>query len=525
MATANIRAVITADDRASPVLKKFGDGIDKSSGRVRGLTQSLKNNTVAIAAVAAGSTVAFSKLTGVLGDTINAANRYQAAFTGLRSIARAFNQDADKATDAARSLAQDGLMSVTDAATGLKNLLASGFSLDQSITLMKRFKDSAAFGKQAALTFGQAIAGATEGIKNGNSILVDNAGVTKNLSVILTEAGFSAQDLMRASTDASVRQALFNGILKETAPMLGDAARLSDLYAGKQAKLSTQIEILKARIGESLQPVLANLLTKMEPLIAQITRWIEKNPKVVATVLLITTAAVGLTAVLATLGIAIIGVTAALGAIASPVVLVTAGIVAMSASVVVLIKQWDKLSIAVRLAMIGILGPVGIAVGVIRSMQNTFVRAFNAIRGAASGAFNFIRNINWGSAITGIGTSIGNAIIGKIESGLRAALSVLPGNIESRVNLPRFAQGVQDFSGGMAIVGERGPEVVNLPRGSDVIPNHQLGGVGANINLSVNVGVYAGTEIEKRKLAQELYKSLTDLASMRGQSVSQLLGG
>jgi hypothetical protein len=48
---------------------------------------------------------------------------------------------------------------------------------------MNRFKDSAAFGKQGALSFGEAIRGATEGIKNGNSILVDNAGVTKNLSV------------------------------------------------------------------------------------------------------------------------------------------------------------------------------------------------------------------------------------------------------------------------------------------------------------------------------------------------------
>jgi hypothetical protein len=41
---------------------------------------------------------------------------------------------------------------------------------------MNRFKDSAAFGRQGALEFGQAIVGATEGIKNGNSALVDNAG-------------------------------------------------------------------------------------------------------------------------------------------------------------------------------------------------------------------------------------------------------------------------------------------------------------------------------------------------------------
>ena len=40
--------------------------------------------------------------------------------------------------------------------------------------------------------------------------------------------------------------------------------------------------------------------------------------------------------------------------------------------------------------------------------------------------------------------------------------------------VPGFATGVQNFQGGVAMVGERGPELVNLPRGADVIPNYQL---------------------------------------------------
>lgn len=39
-----------------------------------------------------------------------------------------------------------------------------------------------------------------------------------------------------------------------------------------------------------------------------------------------------------------------------------------------------------------------------------------------------------------------------------------------KLKVPGFASGVQDFSGGPAIVGERGPELLNLPKGSDVIP-------------------------------------------------------
>lgn len=38
-----------------------------------------------------------------------------------------------------------------------------------------------------------------------------------------------------------------------------------------------------------------------------------------------------------------------------------------------------------------------------------------------------------------------------------------------------FAQGTNYAPGGMAVVGEQGPELVNLPKGSQVIPNHNIG--------------------------------------------------
>jgi hypothetical protein len=45
-------------------------------------------------------------------------------------------------------------------------------------------------------------------------------------------------------------------------------------------------------------------------------------------------------------------------------------------------------------------------------------------------------------------------------------------------DLPRFAKGTSFAPGGMALVGEEGPELVNLPRGSQVIPNDMIGGRG-----------------------------------------------
>ncbi|WP_180901762.1 phage tail tape measure protein [Martelella soudanensis] len=70
---------------------------------------------------------------------------------------------------------------------------------------------------------------------------------------------------------------------------------------------------------------------------------------------------------------------------------------------------------------------------------------------------------------------------------------------------PAHATGTNFTQGGMALVGERGPELVNLPRGGEVIPRHRIGtalsagaanasGTVNNINLGgINIAVPEGT--------------------------------
>lgn len=72
-------------------------------------------------------------------------------------------------------------------------------------------------------------------------------------------------------------------------------------------------------------------------------------------------------------------------------------------------------------------------------------------------------------------------------------------------NFPGFAEGVDNFAGGMAIVGENGPELVNLPRGSDVYPN-------AALNATTNApaqGVTQQFNIEAH------YKTIQDELTLR----------
>jgi len=71
------------------------------------------------------------------------------------------------------------------------------------------------------------------------------------------------------------------------------------------------------------------------------------------------------------------------------------------------------------------------------------------------------------------------------------------GKTVKNLDIPKFANGVTNFSGGLAMVGEQGAEMVRLPRGSDVVPNNKLGGNTINLYISGNNVLDKNDVIEK----------------------------
>jgi molecular chaperone GrpE (heat shock protein) len=73
--------------------------------------------------------------------------------------------------------------------------------------------------------------------------------------------------------------------------------------------------------------------------------------------------------------------------------------------------------------------------------------------------------------------AIGDLIKSLADMAIQQGFQMLFGNLlggGSGFKIPGFANGTNFAPGGLALVGERGPELVNLPRGSQVIPNSQL---------------------------------------------------
>lgn len=239
---------------ASDAVKKFGTQGAESGRQIESGMDRAQKGVQALAAEVLRGVAALAAYRAVVANSVTAANQYESALLGLASVARFAGEDIDATLNKAAALTADGLLSVSEAALSLKNLLARGFTTEQAVQMIARFKDSAAFGRQASLEFGQAVVSATEGIKNENSILVDNAGVTQNVSKMweayAAQIGVGVQKL----TQAQKREAEYAGVLRETEGQLGNAALASDSLMGAQARMRKATNDAAIAFGQALTP-------------------------------------------------------------------------------------------------------------------------------------------------------------------------------------------------------------------------------------------------------------------------------
>ncbi len=198
----------------------------------------------------------------VTGKAVQEAKELENALIGLQSVAGNLGQNVDFITNAAKELSADGLIPLSQTAASLKNLLATGLDGQKAIEVFKALRDSAAFNRQGQLELGEAIVGASEGLKNDLSIKIDNAGITKNLSNITKEYAKEIDKSVVQLTDAERAQAKYVGILKEARVFQGDYNNLLITFSGAQSKASGEFKFLLAEFGQFItqSPVAVTIL-------------------------------------------------------------------------------------------------------------------------------------------------------------------------------------------------------------------------------------------------------------------------
>lgn len=238
-------------------LKKAERGFDVPTGGGIGVGASIATSAAFAGALRIGS------------QALDTYRELELAVKGLEGTARAFNQDARQATEAAKSLAADGLVTIERASQTMKFLISTGFSVSDSLEIAQGIKDTAAFNNVIG-DMGQAMVDSAKGMKTGSIELIENAGLTVRLGAEMQKLGFNTADLTDETKKLEAAEALKGIVLKDTAKFAGDSARALDTYSGAKAQAASATRELMAAIGQSL----ATTFTPFLKMLADGARWV-----------------------------------------------------------------------------------------------------------------------------------------------------------------------------------------------------------------------------------------------------------
>lgn len=293
-------------EKAKQEMRELGNDADKAKRKFEGLESAL---------TAIASTAAFSKLRSAIKDVIAESDKLYNSMTGLIEVAKGVGQSVDDATALAQRFAEEGLMNIADSANAVKTALSMGLDLKQTEQLVRGLADAAAFNRAAHLSMSEAISQGVQAIKMGNSELLDNTGLTRNLSSMYADFAKQIGTTADKLTDQQKAQAALNGVLADSALFAGNAQKALEGYAGTVNKFDSSIQSAKASLGDGLKPVVQEVMNVLTPVITEFSKWASENKEVIAGIAGAGVTVTGLIAILSTATIAVRGLKTAFEAL------------------------------------------------------------------------------------------------------------------------------------------------------------------------------------------------------------------
>lgn len=180
-------------------------------------------------------------------------SEYEKAMLGASRVAQRMNVSQAQLSGTMQKFTGTGMLDATEVSQALKTLLSTGIGLPKATELLSAMADAAAFNRQGTLELGQALTGATQGFKNMNSRMVDNAGITKNLNVILKEQAHSMGRQVKDLTEMEKKMAIANGLIKEASMFQGDLSRATLTTSGAFAKGELEMKKFNRQVGKAAE--------------------------------------------------------------------------------------------------------------------------------------------------------------------------------------------------------------------------------------------------------------------------------
>lgn len=544
---ASIKAVITAEDRASKTLQGFGGTLSKLGGIAKRVA---KVGLLGLAGAAAWATKQFID--------------QEKATAQLNAVLRSTKGVAGVTSKAALKLA-DSLQTVTTFADEQilagENLLLTFTKIGKDIfpdateTMLDMSEALGQDVKNSAIQLGKALQDPILGVTALRRVGVNFSAKQKDVIKDLVETGQAAKAQqiilkeLKTEFGGSARAAAdtFGGSLKRLKNLAGEAAEMIggalaeslDRYTGAVLKwlssdttakhiqnFMNKVQSLITVLNDTVIMVAQFLSPKVKELMGHLRMlWLEVIQPMIPVVGVLLVAA--LATLIDILNILIPFITDNKVAVWGLVGAIIAWKVAMAISKVVTaftasmaIVRGATNAAAARFLFLGAtVGAIPAAIGIAVAVAGiaSVIIAFQELRRA-------IDNARDSADQAAASYARYQKKVGK-KTGLRPeAGGYLPSNI--KFGKPRKKQlGGLITAGKPYLVGEAGPEIIRPNKNSKVIPNHKLGSqMRGATHYHFHIGHLIANGVQERKFAERIVKNIQDIASMKGTTATSLLG-
>lgn len=303
-------------------------------------------------------------------------------------------------------------------------------------------------------------------------------------------------------------QSMFDEAERAGAVFSEAEAAMGDQFNDAIGSLTAALQGAGKEIAIALIPTLIEMIGWIRDTVVAVKDWTQAHPQLTGWIVKIVAVLGGLMAVLGPILIMIPGLVAAFtaagpvlaavgtafAAIVSPIGLVVVAIAAVIAAAVALYYKWDEVvgflqglwermkeALAQTLQKLG-----GIIQNTMEYLVWAFMHPWDAVTQAWDAAKDYFRS--WWETITGwfkAGWDFVAGIVSQIGEAVNWIGQQIGIGMANEANIPQFAGGGTMRRGGLAIVGERGPELVHLPAGARVYSNSESRQMTAGGGLNV----------------------------------------
>ncbi|RLK47615.1 tape measure protein [Microbacterium telephonicum] len=533
---------------------KLGDGLGKGistkqaavAGAVGGIFASVANIAAGAIGDLVGEAVAASDATDKFAQTLTFAGLDTSAIDSAMSKSRAYADatvyDLSTIQNTTAQLAANGISNYTELTEAAGNLNAvAGGNQDTFSSVAMMLTQTAGAGKLTT--------------ENWNQLADAIPGASGRLQTALSEAGAFTGNFREAMQEGEITADEFNAALLQlgTEPVAQEAATSVSTMEGAVGNLQAAIVGGLSDAFTTIKPVLTDIVNGLAGFVTFIQDNISWIGPLAAGIAIVAGA-------VAAWAIAQWALNAAMTA--NPLGIIIVGIGLLIGAIILLVQNWDTVVKFLTDVWAGFIswitgvidGFVGWWNGVWSAVGQWISSVWNGIVFAIQYAWNSVQTwlvgvisglVNWWNGVwKGIGDVIANVfgsigrIIGGIWdgiiSGIRSAINtiirlingvidgvnVLVGGAGSLIGLdiaipkiPMLATGGTITRAGSVIVGERGPELLNLPAGASVNPNiANAGGLRPGDRITIEVEGTPLTGVVKRQMAVSEYRSAVRLS-------------